>query len=150
MSLTDKQQRFVEEYLIDLNATQAAIRAGHSIKTARQIGSENLSKPDIAVAIAQGMESRSERTEINADWVLNGAVELFNKSMQHEGLVDENGDPVGEYKFNAAGAGKALDLVGKHVDVQAFKERVEHTVEGELMERLLAGRKRLNEEADGE
>lgn len=46
--LTDKQQRFVDEYLIDLNATQAAIRAGYSEKTAKEIGSENLTKPNIA------------------------------------------------------------------------------------------------------
>lgn len=52
-TLTAKQQRFVEEYLIDLNATQAAIRAGYSAETARQIGSENLSKPYIAAAIAE-------------------------------------------------------------------------------------------------
>jgi phage terminase small subunit len=45
--LTDKQKRFCEEYLIDLNATQAAIRAGYSAKTAKSIGQENLTKPDI-------------------------------------------------------------------------------------------------------
>ena len=50
-NLTPKQQRFVEEYLIDLNATQAAIRSGYSEKTARDIGCENLAKPNIAKAI---------------------------------------------------------------------------------------------------
>lgn len=68
--LTPKQARFVEEYLIDLNATQAAIRAGYSEKTARQIGEENLSKPDIATAIGKAMAERSARTEITADRVL--------------------------------------------------------------------------------
>ena len=70
MSLTDKQRRFVEEYLSDLNATQAAIRAGYSQTTARQTGSENLSKPDVADAIAEAMAARSERTEITQDQVL--------------------------------------------------------------------------------
>ena len=51
--LTPKQQRFIDEYLIDLNATQAAIRAGYSPRTARQIGQENLSKPVIAAAVAK-------------------------------------------------------------------------------------------------
>ncbi|CCQ72407.1 terminase small subunit [Magnetospira sp. QH-2] len=51
-NLSPKQQRFVEEYLLDLNATQAAVRAGYSERTARQIGSENLSKPDIQQGIA--------------------------------------------------------------------------------------------------
>ena len=51
--LTAKQTRFVQKYLIDLNATQAAVRAGYSDKTARQIGAENLSKPDIQEVIAE-------------------------------------------------------------------------------------------------
>lgn len=70
MSLTPKQQRFVEEYLVDLNATQAAIRAGYSARTARQIGDENLSKPDVAAAVAAAQAERSARTEITADRVL--------------------------------------------------------------------------------
>ena len=50
--LTPKQQRFIDEYMIDLNATQAAMRAGYSSRTARQIGAENLLKPVVAAAIA--------------------------------------------------------------------------------------------------
>lgn len=68
--LTPKQARFVEEYLIDCNATQAAIRAGYSERTARKIGHENLTKPDIAEAIQAAMSERSRRTEITADRVL--------------------------------------------------------------------------------
>ncbi|MGY3172419.1 phage terminase small subunit [Pseudomonas sp. TE12234] len=70
MALTAKQQRFVDEYLIDLNATQAAIRAGYSEKTARSISNENLTKPDIQSAIAKGMQARSGRVEITQDMVL--------------------------------------------------------------------------------
>ena len=70
MGLTAKQARFVEEYLIDLNATQAAIRAGYSAKTAHTIGHENLSKPEIAAAISAAKADRSERTEITLDYVL--------------------------------------------------------------------------------
>ncbi|MEL7445085.1 MAG: terminase small subunit [Pseudomonadota bacterium] len=70
MSLTPKQKRFVEEYLVDLNATQAAIRSGYSQKTARAIGQENLTKPDISDAIAEAEAARSERTQITADRVL--------------------------------------------------------------------------------
>ena len=73
--LTAKQQAFVEEYLIDLNATQAAIRAGYSETTARKIGQENLTKPDIAKAIGEAKAKRSERTQINADWLLNRLAE---------------------------------------------------------------------------
>lgn len=70
MALTAKQRRFVEEYLVDLNATQAAIRAGYSEKTARQAGAENLSKPVIAEAIQEAQKARSERTEVTQDRVI--------------------------------------------------------------------------------
>ncbi|MED5492685.1 MAG: terminase small subunit [Pseudomonadota bacterium] len=70
MALTPKQRRFVDEYLIDLNATQAAIRAKYSKRTARQIGEENLSKPDIQAAIQRRMKAREKRTQITQDMVL--------------------------------------------------------------------------------
>ena len=69
--LTPKQARFVQEYLIDLNAAQAAIRAGYSAKTARVIGHENLTKPDIAAAIEKAQAERAERAEVTADWVID-------------------------------------------------------------------------------
>ena len=70
MALTGKQQLFVEEYLIDLNATQAAIRAGYSVNTAEAIGFENLRKPKIAQAIAERMAERSRRTGVNQDRIV--------------------------------------------------------------------------------
>lgn len=68
--MTRKQKRFVEEYLVDLNATQAAIRAGYSPKCAKEIGCENLTKPNISDEIAKAMAERSKRTGINQDRVL--------------------------------------------------------------------------------
>lgn len=68
--LSAKQLRFVEEYLVDLNATQAAIRAGYSAATAKQQGSRLLTNDDVAAAIVAGRESRAERTSITADQVL--------------------------------------------------------------------------------
>lgn len=70
MSLTPKQQRFVEEYLIDLNATQAAIRAGYSEDTAHVIGWENLRKPEIEKAIVAAKAERAQRVQVDADEVL--------------------------------------------------------------------------------
>ncbi len=72
-ALEPRQERFVLEYLIDLNATQAAIRAGYSEKTARAIGCENLTKPDIQAAISQAQKERAERTVISADKALREA-----------------------------------------------------------------------------
>lgn len=60
--LTAKQKRFIEEYLIDMNATQAAIRAGYSPDSAKEIGCENLTKPNIKAAIDKAMAERSRRT----------------------------------------------------------------------------------------
>ena len=68
--MTDKQATFCQEYLIDLNATQAAIRAGYSSKAARDIGCENLTKPNIRAAIDKAEAERSRRTGINQDRVI--------------------------------------------------------------------------------
>lgn len=76
MALTNKQRRFVDEYLIDLNATQAAIRAGYSKKTAEKIGSENLRKPEVAAGLQERMKAREQRTEITQDMVLREYAKL--------------------------------------------------------------------------
>ena len=68
--MTPKQKRFVDEYLIDLNATEAALRAGYSKRTAYSIGNENLKKPEIQKEIQERMKDRQERTEIAQDKVL--------------------------------------------------------------------------------
>jgi phage terminase small subunit len=69
--LTQKQQRFVEEYLIDLNATQAVIRAGYSANSARQQASDLLTKPDIQEAVAALRQQQSERCKVTADEVIS-------------------------------------------------------------------------------
>lgn len=70
MTLNEKQKRFVEEYLVDLNATQAAIRAGYSKKTAYSMGQRLLKKVEIQAAIQGAIENRAKRTEITQDRVL--------------------------------------------------------------------------------
>lgn len=80
--LNDKQKRFVEEFLIDLNATQAAERAGYSKSTARQQGSRLLSNADIADAVAMAQERRSKRTEIDADSVLKELAKIGFANME--------------------------------------------------------------------
>src|SRR5262245_50906044 len=67
--LSAKQVRFIEEYLVDLNATQAALRAGYSPRTAYRTGSENLRKPQIDAAITAAMAARSDRTGITQDGI---------------------------------------------------------------------------------
>lgn len=88
MALRGKQQRFVEEYLLDLNATQAAIRAGYSGKTARSIGQENLTKPDIQMAITAEMGARSQRTKITRDKVLEELAVIDFSNVKHYEIDD--------------------------------------------------------------
>jgi phage terminase small subunit len=116
--LTPKQELFCTEYMIDLNATQAAIRAGYSKHTAKDIGCQNLAKLNINQKIGQLFEERLKKTKIDAEYVLIKSNELLIRCMA-EGV-----------DFNAAGAGKALDLIGKHIDVQAFNEKT--TVEASV------------------
>ncbi len=75
-ALNDKQKRFVEEYLVDLNATQAAIRAGYSKKTAMEQGYQLLQKTSVSNAIAKAQEKRSKRTQVTQDRVVQELARL--------------------------------------------------------------------------
>ncbi len=137
--LTEKQQRFVDEYLIDLNATQAAIRAGYSAKTAQEQGSQNLSKLMVQQAIAEQMADRSRRTGVNQDRiVLELARIAFAKitdivdsegkikstatdddlacieSVKYKGSESETSSSV-EREVKLSSKLKALELLGKHL-----------------------------------
>ena len=105
MNLTNKQKTFCEEYMIDLNATQAAIRAGYSARTADVIGCENLGKPNVAEYISGLMVKRSEEMEIDARWVLLEAVKSYKLCIDEGQLTAAKG---------------FLELACKHVDVKAF------------------------------
>ena len=148
MALTKKQKLFVDEYLIDLNATQAAIRAGYSPDTAKAIGSENLTKPDISAQINKAMAERSKRTGVNADRVVMelakiafiNAVDVINaedatlkddaapedtaaiQSVKVKTFPTKDGAGV-EREIKMADKIKALELLGKHLGM--FKDRVE-------------------------
>ena len=156
--LNDKQKLFVLEYLKDLNATQAAIRAGYSEKTAKQQGSRLLTNADILKQVEQAKAARQEAVKVDADYVLQQAVKLHERCMQEispvmvrQGkkmvpLIDDEGRQV--FQFNANGAAKGLDLIGKHISVQAFNEKKSVTLdlESASTEELERELKRLEEE----
>lgn len=173
MALRQKQRLFVDEYLIDLNATQAAIRAGYSKKTAGQIGDENLKKPQIAQAIKEAMDSRNQRVQVNADYVLNRLVEIdqmdvidiladdmsvkplkdwpkvwrqylagFDVSELFEGRGDDREMTGFLKKLKWPDKVKNLELLGKHVGVNAFRDQVDVNVIGSLADDIAQARKR--------
>lgn len=124
--LTAKQQRFVEEYLVDLNATQAAIRAGYSEKGAESQGSSLLIIPKVSREIAKRIAARSKRVEVTQDYVVSGIVECAERCMQRKPVMewdrenrcsvqaeDENGN--GVWTFDSSAALKAFELLGKHL-----------------------------------
>ena len=132
--LTSKQRRFVDEYLIDLNATQAATRAGYSAKTAEQIGHQLLQKTSVAAAVQAAMEARSERTEITQDYVLNTIHETIERCSQAAPVLDRKGEPVhvetpsGDvvpaYTFDASNVLKGAELLGRHLKL--FTDKFQH------------------------
>lgn len=142
--MTKKQKQFCEEYLIDLNATQAAIRAGYSCETAYSIGQENLNKPEIRANIDQAMAERSKRTGVNSDRVVRelakiafvNAVDVINADTATlkadaapEDLaaiqsvkVKTFGNDGMEREIRMADKLKALELLGRHMGM--FDDRL--------------------------
>ncbi|WP_025154223.1 terminase small subunit [Morganella morganii] len=165
MALNDKQEMFCREYLVDLNATQAAIRAGYSDKTARSQANRMLTNVDIEKRIQELMSSRSEQLKVDAEYVLRRLVEIDQMDVLDIMTDDMSIRPVSDWPaswrrylsgFDLAdmfeGRGedremvgilkkikwpdkvKNLELLGKHISVQAFREQVknEHDVVGTL------------------
>lgn len=120
--LTAKQQRFVEEYLIDLNATQAAIRAGYSPATAYSIGSELLNKPEIRARVDIALADRSKRTGINADLVLEELGKLMRVNADDVINMDD-----ATVKSDASRADTAA--------IASVKVKVIPTEDGQIVER---------------
>lgn len=153
MALTPKEKRFCEEYIVDLNATQAAIRAGYSRHSASEIGYENLNKPQIIERIEFAKANRSATTAIDAAWVLTRLAEEAAADVGD--IYDDDGAllPVAEWpliwrqglitgidievirapdgtemgivkKIKISDRVKRLELIGRHVSVKAFEDRI--------------------------
>jgi phage terminase small subunit len=110
--LTARQRAFAREFLVDHNATQAAIRAGYSPKSAADIGYENLAKPDIVEAMTALVADNSKsakRAGVDSQWVLTNLVDAHDKAKAKDTAA------------HISNRLKALELIGRHVDVRAFR-----------------------------
>ncbi len=138
--LDAREQRFVEEYLIDLNPKKAAIAAGYKESTDHNksygwVSNSQSTKPHVFAAIQNAQQARSERTVITQDWVLETIHETVERCKQSHPVLDRKGDPVfvrtpnGDevpaYAFDAGNVLKGVDLAGKHLGM--FTTKVEHT-----------------------
>jgi len=138
-NLNEKQKTFCEEYLIDLNATQAAQRAGYSKDTAYSQGQRLLKHVDIRAYIQQKMKERSANTLVDATFVVEKLKEVADRCMQAtpvmvfnpidkcmEQKTDEEGQ--GVWEFDSNGANRALELMGKHVAMFTDKKEINANV----------------------
>ena len=132
MKLTEKQKRFCDEYLIDLNATQAAIRAGYSKKTAFTIANENLKKPYIKGYIDERLKQLEDKRIAKADEVLKYLTSVMRNEVKEEVVVVEGkGDGCSSARtikkdMSAKDRNKAAELLGKRY--RLFTDRIEADV----------------------
>ena len=124
---------FVYEYLKNPVPVQAAVAAGYSKTTADAqswawVTSDRSKCPEsyrhVWDAVYSARANRCERLKIDADWLLESAVDLYRKCMQEVPVLDRKGKPTGIYRFEASVACNVLTVIGKHVDVKAFEERI--------------------------
>ena len=122
--LTAKQELFIREYLVDLNATRAAIRAGYSENSAQEIGNENLRKPQIKSAIDEEMAKRTKKVEVTIEDVLKDILETRECTAE----MGENHNRL-----------KANELLGKYLSM--WTDKIEHSGEIDTTINIVRARK---------
>ena len=136
-SLSPRQRAFVEEYMVDHNASAAALRAGYAKRNAKQSGFQLKNMPRVAAAILEAEFDRRKRLGVDADWIVARLVELVEKSMVGSPRTDRNGavirvlvgdEEVMLMDWSPSGANKALELLAKHLGMTV--DRLEVSVEG--------------------
>ena len=125
--MTPKQERFCQEYIIDYNGTQAAIRAGCSENSARKTASKWLTNADILARVRELQADQTRRLAVSADFVIQQLVETLERCMTAQPVMVWDPDTKqkvesGTYVFDSKGALRALELIGKHLGM--FEDRM--------------------------
>lgn len=113
--LTLKQRRFVNNYLVSGNGTQAAIDAGYSPESARQIATENLRKPSVQHALAGMKQAMDTYGNVTVEYIVEKLKENVERAMQERPVLSKEGKPTGEYVYQGSVANKGLELLGKSI-----------------------------------
>ena len=130
------REKFIIEYLIDLNATQAAIRAGYSPKTAKSQGQRLLTFADVKTRIDEARSEQLKRVQITADYVLTKIRDTVERCSQEEPVLDKEGNATGEYKFESFAVLKGCELLGKHLKL--FTDKLEISDQSESAKQAFA------------
>lgn len=168
--ITEKQRRFCEEYVVDLNGTQAAIRAGYSVNSANEQASRMLAKDNIQAEVARLKTEQSERTEITADRVLQAMAEVAFGDIR--GMFNDDGSLKRPHEWDdetaaavagmdvvtvSAGEGmvehvakikrtdrlRAMEMLARHLSL--FNDKLDVNVTSDLAERMRRAKERKNE-----
>lgn len=115
MGLTPRQERFCLEYVVDMNGTQAAIRAGYSFDAAKEQACRLLTKANIKDYIATLKAQKEKELAVDASWVLRNLIDLFKKTSAAEEVTDKDGNGTGVWKFDGPTSTRILENIGKHV-----------------------------------
>lgn len=134
--LTPKQEMFCLEYLKDFNATQAAIRSGYSVKTAKAIGTENLAKPAIRAKIEAFKAERNARVQISVDDVLRDLMKIKDISLQGFCKKDEEGNVIKD-ALDKNAAIKVTELLGKHLAMFTDKKEIDINAKVSIVDNIL-------------
>jgi phage terminase small subunit len=123
--LTQQHKLFALEYATDFNGARAARAAGYADESAKFTASVLLKRPDIQALVAEAVNNAAETAGVNAVWVLRRLKDTSDRCFQAEPVRDRDGNETGIFKFDAAGAIRGAELIGKHLKM--FTDKVEHS-----------------------
>lgn len=144
-SITPKQERFCQEYIVDYNGAQAAVRAGYAANSARKTASRLLTNADILARVRELQREQTARLALTQDYVLQQLVDTYRCCREPEPVLvyaPDAGGMVesGKYQFDSKGALRALELIGKHLGMYQDKLKLDAKLDtgqlGKVLEQL--------------